>query len=153
MNTLETRIPPPLVALAVLAVMGSLSLVLPQLVIAWPMRAVAASVIALTGLAFSVAGAVSFRMAKTTVNPLRPENATSLVTSGVYRVTRNPMYLGLALVLLAWAVLLASPVLVLGPVGFVAYINRFQIGPEERVLSARFGPAFEAYRARVRRWL
>ena len=140
-------------ALVFLALMGSLSLVLPQFMMPLAPRAVAASAIALTGLAFSVAGALSFRRAKTTVNPLKPEKASSLVTSGVYRVTRNPMYLGLALVVLAWAVLLASPVLLLGPVGFVAYINRFQIAPEERVLSARFGADFEAYRAQGRRWL
>jgi len=73
--------------------------------------------------------------------------------AGIYRFTRNPMYVGLALVLLGWAALLSSPWALLGPLVFVLYINRFQIAPEERVLSAKFGAAYTEYIARVRRWL
>ena len=96
---------------------------------------------------------VSLRRARTTVNPLRPERASALVTTGVYRITRNPMYVGMALMLLAWAVLLASPAALAGPVTFIAYMNRFQIGPEEDALDTLFGPDYAAYRSRVRRWL
>ena len=76
-----------------------------------------------------------------------------MVTNGIYGFTRNPMYLGLALILLGLAVFLASPWALLGPVGFVAFITRFQIRPEERALQARFGAAYTAYCARVRRWV
>jgi protein-S-isoprenylcysteine O-methyltransferase Ste14 len=75
------------------------------------------------------------------------------VTSGVYRFTRNPMYLGLCFVLLAWAVFLSSAWAFMGPGAFVLYINRFQIAPEENALSKLFGPAFAKYQSKVRRWL
>jgi protein-S-isoprenylcysteine O-methyltransferase Ste14 len=104
-------------------------------------------------LVVRLAGMVAFRRAKTTVNPIKASAASSLVTRGVYEFTRNPMYLGLFLTLVAWAVFLASPLAVLWVAVYVAYINRFQITPEERVLSALFGGAYEAYKARVRRWV
>jgi protein-S-isoprenylcysteine O-methyltransferase Ste14 len=109
--------------------------------------------IAAIGVAFSVSGFIAFRHAKTTINPRTPEAASSLVSSGVYRTTRNPMYVGLLLVLVAWAVFLPPGWALLGPPVFVAYIHRFQITPEERALSALFGTEYSAYKARVRRWL
>jgi protein-S-isoprenylcysteine O-methyltransferase Ste14 len=96
---------------------------------------------------------IRFRRANTTVNPLKPQAASSLVTIGIYRYTRNPMYLGLLFLIVAWAVLLSSPFALLGPVTFVAFIGRFQIVPEERVLSALFGEEYAAYKSHVRRWL
>lgn len=116
-------------------------------------RVIAAVPLALVGAFFTGAGLRSFRRARTTVNPLKPEAATSLVSAGIYRVTRNPMYLGLALLLLAWSIYLASPWTLAIVAGFVLFIDRLQIVPEERVLAALFGPDFEQYRARVRRWL
>ena len=107
----------------------------------------------LVGAFFCLAGVVSFRRAKTTVNPLKPEQASSLVTSGIYRWSRNPMYVGFALFLVAWAAWLASPWTLLGVAGFVLYMNRFQIGPEERALASLFGIDFNHYCASVRRWL
>ena len=117
------------------------------------MRVAAAIAIALVGGAFSIAGALAFRRAKTTVNPLRPERASALVTTGVYRITRNPMYVGLLLGLLAWAAGLSSPVSLAGPVAFIMFINRFQIEPEEKALLVKFGPEYETYKSTVRRWL
>ena len=105
------------------------------------------------GLLFVLAGGISFRRARTTVNPLKPEAASALVTSGIYRYTRNPMYVGFALWLLAWGLYLASPLVLLGVLGFVLYMNRLQIAPEERALGRLFGADFAAYRQRVRRWL
>ena len=96
---------------------------------------------------------LSFRRARTTVNPLRPANSSALVTSGIYRHTRNPMYLGMATLLAAWATWLGTPWALFGIVAFVAWITRFQIIPEERVLANLFGADFAAYRARVRRWI
>jgi protein-S-isoprenylcysteine O-methyltransferase Ste14 len=108
---------------------------------------------ALVGLGFSVAGVAAFRRARTTINPTKPATASALVSGGVYRLTRNPMYLGLLLLLLALAVFLSNPVaLLLVPV-FVLYINRFQITPEERALASLFGGEYAAYKERVRRWL
>ena len=80
-------------------------------------------------------------------------HAESLVCTGVYRLTRNPMYVGLLLLLIAWAIYLSSAWALLGPLAFVQYMNRFQIGPEEKVLEELFGDAFSRYRQKVRRWL
>jgi protein-S-isoprenylcysteine O-methyltransferase Ste14 len=98
-------------------------------------------------------GGIAFRRARTTTNPLKPEAASSLVIAGVYRYTRNPMYVGVACVLVGWAVYRGSLPAFVVPVLFVLFITRFQIIPEERVLSAKFGPKFAEYQAKVRRWL
>lgn len=116
-------------------------------------RVVAALAIASVGVIIGMAGAIRFRHAKTTVNPMKPQMTSSLVTGGIYRYTRNPMYLGLLFVVVAWAVFLSSPWSLSGAVAFVLYIGRFQIIPEERVLSGLFGAAYTAYQLRVRRWL
>ena len=100
-----------------------------------------------------VLGAIAFRRAGTTVNPLHPENASALVVRGIYRLTRNPMYLGMLILLVGWAVLLANFIPWIFLPGFVLYMNRFQIGPEERMLASMFGNDFTLYRSRVRRWL
>ena len=112
-----------------------------------------ALVLAGVGTCFDMAGLRAFFKAKTTISPLRPNRAAAVVTTGVYRITRNPMYLGLVLILLGLALYLASPWAVLGPLVFVAYITRYQIKPEERVLAAHFGAPYTAYCAQVRRWL
>ena len=105
------------------------------------------------GLAVAASGIYAFGRAQTTVSPTRPEGASQLVTGDAYRLTRNPMYLGMALWLAAWAVLLGSfPSLVFIPL-FVLYLNRFQIAPEERVLVQKFGDTYRTYQTRVRRWL
>ena len=104
------------------------------------------------GAGFDVLGLWMFRKARTTFSPLRPDRSAAVVQTGVYRITRNPMYLGMVLILLGLALYLASPWALLRPVAFAAYITRFQIVPEERALTARFGEAYTAYCARVRRW-
>ena len=153
MGWLELRIPPPVVALATVAAMWGLAQVLPVIALPRGMRLAAAGLLALAGVVTSGWGIATFRRARTTVNPHKPAKATSLVTSGPYRLTRNPMYLGLLLVLAAWTVFLASWPAILGPIAFVLYMNRFQIAPEERALQGLFGDEYLAYRARVRRWL
>ena len=114
---------------------------------------VVAAALGLVGGGCSLLGVISFRRARTTVNPMHPGAASALVVSGVDRFTRNPMYAGMLLVLLAWAAFLSSLLALLGPVVFVLYINRFQIAPEERALQSLFGSDYTAYQARGRRWL
>lgn len=94
-----------------------------------------------------------FHRFQTTVDPLNPHRADSLVTQGVYRLTRNPMYLGLALVLLTWGVYLGNLVGIALIAVFVVYIDRFQIVPEEKALASRFGEEYDRYKASVRRWI
>ena len=153
MRALELKIPPPLVALLIAAAMWGISLNTPLVDLPAHVRLVAGIAIALAGVATTISGVAAFRRAKTTVNPLKPETSSSLVTSGVYRFTRNPMYVGLVLVLLAWAVFLSSPWGLLGPLAFALYMNRFQIMPEEKILLGMFGTAYSAYQSKVRRWL
>lgn len=112
-----------------------------------------AAAVTLLGAAIAVAGVVSFRRARTTVNPMRPVAASSLVVAGIYRRTRNPMYVGMLLALLGWAVFLGNALALVVAFVFVPLMNRLQIAPEERALALRFGPAFEDYRRSVRRWL
>ena len=152
MSFLDLLIPPPLVALLAAAAMWGATLVAPSA--SGPsFRVPLAIVLAIAGLAVSTSGRLAFRNAKTTANPLKPQAATSLVVAGIYKATRNPMYVGLALVLVGWAVFLWSAWALLGPVGFVAYIARFQIAPEERALGVLFGEEYSAYKSRVRPWL
>jgi protein-S-isoprenylcysteine O-methyltransferase Ste14 len=154
MRFLELRIPPPLVGLIVAAAMWVIATSLPPLLpLPAPLRLPAAVMLALAGVAIALSGVVSFRRARTTVNPLKPETSTSLVFTGIYRITRNPMYLGMLAVLLAWAAYLPSVLALLGPAAFSLYITRFQIVPEERVLHSLFGAEFVEYTQRVRRWL
>ena len=153
MRALELRIPPPAVAALMAGAMWGIAALAPLIALAAFIRVVAAVIIALVGAVFSIAGIISFRLARTTINPMKPETTTSLVCSGIYRLTRNPMYAGLLFVLVAWAVFLSSGWSLLGPLAFVLYINRFQIAPEERALSAMFGTEYSAYKSTVRRWL
>ena len=153
MQTLELKIPPPAVALLIAGSMWGISLIAPVLEVPALMRVVVAVTIALAGVGVSLAGVIAFRRARTTVNPMKPETTSSLVCSGIYRATRNPMYVGVLFVLVAWAVFLSSAWTLLGPLVFMLYINRFQIEPEERVLLAMFGADYSAYKSKVRRWL
>ncbi len=153
MQLLELKIPPPVIAALIAIAMWGISLMTPLLEIFTPYRVPVAIAIALVGLVFNVTGVVSFRQAQTTVNPMKPESASSLVCSGIYRVTRNPMYVGFLFMLMAWAAFLSSPWALVGPLAFFLYISRFQIAPEERALSILFGTDYTAYQTRVRQWL
>ena len=152
MASLELKVPPPAVAVLVALAMWELARLAP-LAGAPSFRTAVALALAALGAVSSVSGAIAFRKAKTTKNPMKPQAASSLVVGGIYKLTRNPMYLGLSLVLLGWAVFLWSAWALPGPVVFIAYISRFQIAPEERVLAALFGTEYASYKARVRRWL
>lgn len=153
MLSLEHKIPPPVVGALVAAAMWGVSAQGLQLPLAAGPKYAAVVILVVAGVAFDVLGLLAFRASRTTVNPLKPERASSIVTGGVYRISRNPMYLGLALILLAWAAWLSALWPFAGPVIYVLYITRFQIAPEERVLKAIFGEEYLAYAARVRRWL
>lgn len=153
MNWLETKIPPPLVVAILCVVSIALARLLPGLSFALPLGSIAAGAVVLAGLALNILPKRSFRRAKTTVNPLRPDLASSLVTSGIYRYSRNPMYLGYSLVLMGWALYLHNVASLSTVPGFMLYVTRFQIQPEERHLSARFPEEYAALRKRVPRWL
>jgi protein-S-isoprenylcysteine O-methyltransferase Ste14 len=135
------------------ALMWGIAAALPSLRVDVPRAGLIAAICAALGVVIAGAGLVAFHRASTTANPMRPEAATSLVTTGIYRWTRNPMYLGWLPVLAGWAVYLQHAGALLVVPLFMLYLTRFQIIPEERALSAKFGGQFDAYRQRVRRWL
>ncbi len=109
-------------------------------------------VIALGALVVAL-GIVRFARLKTTVNPVKLDESKRLATTGIYRLSRNPMYLGLAIMLVGWGIHLGSVANILLIVAFVAYMTQFQIKPEEAALRRLFGQEYEDYCSRVRRWL
>ena len=151
MPSLESRVPPPAVVLIMAALMWLSSRATPLLDFDVPAHKWLAVVLISVGFATGMSGVMTFVKAKTTVDPLTPR-ASSMVTWGVYALSRNPMYLGGLIMLLGWAVFLSNALAFSLLPAYVLYINRFQIAPEERALTALFGQPYAAYQVRVRRW-
>jgi protein-S-isoprenylcysteine O-methyltransferase Ste14 len=146
------RIPPPLIALAAAALIGALHRWLPVAhVITSPWNALGVLVGALA-IVIILTAFRQFRRASTTVNPLDPSKATLLVTDGIFSLTRNPMYLGLLLLLVGWAIWLGSASVWLVPPLFWVVITFGQIIPEERALTRLFGEQYVTYKGEVARW-
>jgi protein-S-isoprenylcysteine O-methyltransferase Ste14 len=152
-SRMETRIPPPVLALALAALAWWLDRWVPQARLAFPWQTEGALVLLATGLACMLSGVLAFRSARTTVDPMHPERASQLVVSGIFRRSRNPMYLGLLFLLVAWAVFLGQPLALITVPVWVAYITRFQIAPEEAALRRLFGASYVVYCGKVRRWI
>lgn len=150
---LELTIPPVGVFLICAAAMWLLSSAAPGWDFVIPGRTLLVTLVAGAGVAAGIAGVLAFRAAKTTVDPRYPEKASTIVRTGVYRWSRNPMYLGLLLMLSAWAIYLAHGVAFVLLPGFVLYMNRFQISPEERAMQSSFGNEYRDYCKAVRRWI
>lgn len=153
MNSLDHRIPPPVIAFLCALLAWLLARSAPELAYLVPARIPLAALLVVAGFALDLAGLVIFRKARTTLDPRSPERSTSIVRSGPYRFTRNPMYLGLASALLGLCVYFANPLGLMAVVVFVGYITRFQIIPEERLLLQKFGEPYAQYMQSVRRWL
>ncbi|WP_020482166.1 methyltransferase family protein [Methylomonas sp. MK1] len=153
MNTLELKIPPVALSLFIAGAMWLASVQFPVMSFAIPGRLIISIALCGTGIVFAVAGVIAFRAAKTTVNPTRPGAASTLVSSGIYRFSRNPMYVGFLFTLGSWAFFLAHAAGFIFLPAFVIYMNRFQISPEERALSIKFGKHFVTYTQSVPRWL
>lgn len=146
-------LPPPL-ALGLAALLAwLLDRGAPSLRVALPGQPGVAIALAVAGAALMLAAALSLGAARTTLDPTRPEKSTSLVRAGAFAMTRNPIYLGDVLLLAAWVAWLGQPLGLLPLAGFVAWLDRVQIAAEERALAQRFGPDWQDYRRRVRRWL
>ena len=153
MSSLDLKIPPDVVWVAVAGLMWLTSQVTAGFGVVESIRRPLALILMAIGTSLIVAARVALNRAGTTWHPTEPGRTTALVTSGVYRFSRNPTYLGMEIVLLSWAVVLASPAAGLVSGLFVAYIARFQIQPEELVLSASLGQEYRDYSNRVRRWV
>lgn len=153
MDGFELKIPPLAVFLLFAAAMWAMSAITPAYPFDPLFRAAVLVVTLAAGALFGIGGLLGFRKAGTTVNPLDPERSSSLVTGGVYRYSRNPMYVALLLVLLALGIYFSNFYALALAVLFVPYMNRFQIRPEERAMVKLFGDEFTVYSERVRRWL
>lgn len=152
MTYLELKVPPLVVLLIAAILMAALAPYWPGLNVTfsqWLLMSLSAAL----GLAFSLAGSLTFVKADTTVNPLDPEQTSALVTSGIYQYSRNPMYVGFALFLAAFAWYLFNLNALIIWIGFVVYLQRFQIIPEERFLTAKFTEQYTLYKNKVRPWL
>ncbi len=121
--------------------------------IAIPFALVIAILLAAGGIVVSASAIRRFKVADTTISPLQPDSATSLVHHGVFGKTRNPMYVGLFLVLLGWTVWLQSLSNVFVLFAFVLWLTEMQIKPEEAALKKVFGQGYVDYCKRVRRWI
>jgi protein-S-isoprenylcysteine O-methyltransferase Ste14 len=150
---LELKVPPLALMMLMAALMWLVSRATPALQVPVPARTFLSLGFVIAGAVTSALGVVSFRRARTTVNPMNPAASSSLVIGGIYRLTRNPMYLGFLLALIGWAVFLSNALAFLLLPVFIFYMNSFQIEPEERALASLFGQEFITYRSRVRRWL
>ncbi len=157
MSFLELKIPPLLLMLLFALAMWLLApLTTPfsaQLALPALYTTVLALCLAVTGVAVALAGVLAFQRAKTTVDPRLPQQSSSLVLVGIYRYSRNPMYLGFLLLLAAFACYLQSLLALAFLPLFVLYLNQFQIKPEERFLQQKFGKDYQVYLHNVRRWL
>ncbi|MFT6723666.1 MAG: protein-S-isoprenylcysteine O-methyltransferase Ste14 [Arenicella sp.] len=156
MRKLENLIPPPAVLLITLLLTSGISGVDNHRILrldTWPLNLLFAGLLVIVGVGIAVLAIKQFQQAQTTVNPLRPASASRLVTSGVFKLSRNPMYLGMVLVVLSSVVFYGSAWCLLAVAAFIAFISRFQIVPEERAMKALFGDQFDSYKLRTRRWV
>ncbi len=153
MKTLENKLPPPIIL--GLTALGMLIVVRvgPEIETARTLQLVVAGTLAIGALSVAGLAVRAFKKAQTTIDPIHPDRASTVVTTGIFAVTRNPMYLGMATLLTAWAVFLSTPWVFVGPLAFVLFITRYQIRPEERILKDKFGQGYVEYCQRVRRWM
>ena len=131
---LENKIPPPIIALVFALLMWVISAYSLTIPLSNYVSMALIIIILAVAFLFVLSALVSFRRAQTTIDPMKPESASSLVSTGIYCVSRNPMYVGLLLLLIAFLLYLESPLSVIGIIGFVLYLNEFQIKPEENAL-------------------
>ena len=145
------RIVPPIYFFAALVVAVGLHLYVPLWTVVPSPINLAGAVLVVLGLALTLWAAGLFRVAGTPIRPF--QQSTTLVISGVYRITRNPMYLGMVLVLLGVALLLGTIAAFFPIPVFIWQIQRKFVLPEEAFLESLFGQQYLGYKARVRRWL
>lgn len=146
-------IPPPVILIFYIGIAIGLDFLSPVDLLLGNARLPLAILLAVLGIAVAVLGVMEFRRRDTTINPYKIDAASTLVTSGVYRWTRNPMYLGLLLVLFGVVAYSQDVLALLAPAAFIVTLNRLQIRPEERAMLQTFGEAYTAYEARTRRWI
>ena len=151
MMDIKTKFPPPLVALTFGFLINYTKNIFPKIEV--KNEFIFGSLMIISGLIIILSAIILFKKYQTTITPLNPSNATKLITDGIYKFSRNPMYLGLLLVLLGISTIL-NPIggLFLIPL-FILYLNFFQIIPEENAMVDLFKDEFLDYKKNVRRWI
>lgn len=150
---MKLRVPPPLIVVAGALCAWVAAHAWPAATLLLPGQPSLGAAMIVAGAVANVAPKLHFRRAGTTVNPLHPQRASALVQSGLHRYSRNPMYVGHALILLGWLLCLGHPAAGLSLVLYLLYVDRVQIPSEEEALRERFGADYAGYCRRVRRWL
>tara|TARA_A100001011_G_scaffold237894_1_gene245785 strand:- start:6123 stop:6566 length:444 start_codon:yes stop_codon:yes gene_type:complete len=145
---LDTKIPPPIVTIILLSIIYLFDLNEYNI-----NNDVISIIILFIGIIFILSAVVQFIIRKTTVNPTKPHKTTTLVISGAYKITRNPMYLGMLLIIISFAFYKSSIISIILIPFFIFYINKFQIEPEEFEMRKKFGKEYEDYCKKVDRWI
>ena len=153
MRALELKVPPVAVFLICAGIMWLTNRAIAAAAFRLPGAALIAVAVGVCGLVVAAAGVVAFRRHGTTVDPTNPQKTTAIVQTGIYHFSRNPMYLGLFVMLVAWALYLQNALALLILPGFLLYMTELQIKPEERVLLENYGSSYSRYKQAVRRWL
>lgn len=150
---MELKVIPVVQVLIAGILMVVLSKLLPELILNWPAQNKITLLLFTLAIFIGISAIISFKRHKTTVNPTKPEASTTVVSSGIYSLSRNPMYLAMLISLISLAYYLQNitslPVILI----FIGYMTRFQIIPEEKVLTKIFGQQYLDYQSKVRRWL
>ena len=149
---MSLKIPPLVVFFVALGLLFGIHYLTPDVRYDYPYRVMVSRLFLVAGALIALAGIVAFRNKSTSVDPMKPTKASQLVTNGIYQYTRNPMYLGMAMVLMGGVVRIGNPWCLLAILFFVVYLTRFQIKPEEHALEQLFGEDYRTYCQGVRRW-
>lgn len=150
---LELKIPPAVVMLFFMILMYFISSVFTSFNIDFMFQMFLSVETAVSGFVLIVAATYVFNEKGTSINPMKPESATFLVRYGIYKFTRNPMYLGMVIILIAWLIFLGNVLNIVNIILFILYMNKYQIIPEEKALEKLFGDEFLSYKTKVKRWL
>ncbi len=157
MDWLNTKVPPPIAGLLTGVIIWALNnkapFVIDGLIDKTLLQKIICGVLITLAVIFDGCALYLFRKSNTSINPISPNKTSTFVSAGIYRISRNPMYVGMALLITAWGCWLATWWTIPCLFGFIAYITRFQILPEERALNEKFGSEFTTYKAKTRMWL
>ena len=145
------KIPPPILVIILTSLVYFSSTKLELIYL--PYRQIVSVIILIIGLIVIVSPVVDFIKSKTTVNPVKFKNVNRLVTTGIYRYSRNPMYLGMILIVISTTVYYLNFLSVFSPLIFYIWINKFQINREEIFLEDKFGSEYLKYKSKTRRWI
>ena len=149
----ELKIPPVLVTLITILIAYVLAKAIPITIIDILYNDVVAGCFIFLGFVLILNSLFIFKYHETTANPLKPETSSTLVTTGTYKLSRNPIYLGLLLIVLGMIIYYkALSSIIIIPI-FIWYMTQYQIIHEENAMKSLFGSEYENYYQRVRRWL